>query len=196
MSHAIETLMHEHQFIIQVMGSLESFARAVEDGRCEDRARLGEYVEFTREFADHCHHRKEEDGLFRAMQAHGLSREAGPLAVMYADHDTGRQHVAALEVIARGVGPLAPDERRTVVMHARELAAHMVYHIAKEDRVLYPMAEQMLPAATMNHLEANFERIEREEMGAGEHERLHALAKGLLTAFPPAHGPTDCACQR
>lgn len=195
MSQAIETLMHEHRLIVRVMGSLETFARRVEEEGLEDRARLGQYVEFARTFADHCHHRKEEDGLFRAMMDHGLPRESGPLAVMYADHDVGRRLVSALAAVASGSGPFTPEERSTVVTNARELAAHLVYHISKEDRVLYPMAERIVPPGDLERLSLDFERIEQQEIGAGEHERLHALAEALLAAFPPARETAGCACQ-
>ncbi len=35
-------------------------------------------VDFIRNFADRCHHGKEEDNLFPAMEKRGIPRQAGP----------------------------------------------------------------------------------------------------------------------
>jgi hemerythrin-like domain-containing protein len=48
-------------------------------------------------------------------------------------------------------------------------------HIQKEDNILFPMADQVLTAQDQKDLAEAFDRVEREEMGAGEHERYHAM---------------------
>ncbi|HEX7594658.1 MAG TPA: hypothetical protein VF429_10865, partial [Anaerolineae bacterium] len=48
-------------------------------------------------------------------------------------------------------------------------------HIDKENSVLFPMADSALNDREQSELYDAFERIEAEEMGAGVHERYHAM---------------------
>jgi hemerythrin-like domain-containing protein len=79
---------------------------------------------------------------------------------MLDEHESGRRHVAAmaatLERAAAGDAPaLAAFER-----HAGDLDALLREHIAKEDQVLFPMAEDLLDGAAGDALLADFRRIE------------------------------------
>lgn len=185
MSRAIDDLMNEHRLIEKVLGSLEAFADAVESGAAAERKTVAAYAEFFRGFADKCHHGKEEDRLFVKMIEHGFPKDSGPLAVMYSDHRHGREHVAALAAVAGGKGALSPEERKTIVHHARSYAPHLREHIVKEDNALYPMALQAIPPAAVEQLAEDCDAFERSVMGEGAHETFHALAKALMTAYPP-----------
>jgi hemerythrin-like domain-containing protein len=61
----------------------------------------------------------------------------------------------------------------------------MAEHIRKEDHLLYPMAEQVLPATALESLSDEFDEIESSVMDEGASERLHELADRLITRFPP-----------
>ncbi len=185
MDKAIETLMHEHRLIEQVLGSLETFAADIASGEEADRQTVREYAEFFRNFADKCHHGKEEDRLFVKMNQFGFPKEHGPIAVMLADHVEGRRHVGALAKIGSGSGSLTSEERDLVVTHSRGYIPLLRSHILKEDNILYPMAVQTLPKDEMGKLSEAFEAFENEIMGAGAHERFHALAEKLIESYPP-----------
>ena len=52
-------------------------------------------------------------------------------------------------------------------------------HIGKEDRVLLPMADQVLSEADRAGLLERFEAVEQEKMGEGVHSCYHHLAEEL-----------------
>lgn len=185
MHPAIETLMTEHRLIEQVLGSLETFALNLQHKADADRKTVKDYAAFFKNFADTCHHGKEEDQLFPTMTEFGFPREFGPIAVMLSDHVEGRAHVRALAEIGDGQGALTPDERAAVISHALAYVPLLRAHILKEDNILYPMAAQAIPEDRMNALSDAFEAFERDVMGAGQHEAFHALAEQLLDAYPP-----------
>lgn len=185
MSQAIETLVHEHRVIEQVLGSLATLAARLQRGEATDRGAIHGFAAFFRNFADRCHHGKEEDLLFDAMTRHGLSREAGPIAVMLADHLEGRRCVGELARVGDGDGELTEAERAAVVEAATTFIPLLRGHIQKEDHILYPMAQQYLPVEVMEGLARRFDEFEANVMGAGEHERFHTLADTLTAAFPP-----------
>ncbi len=185
MTTAIENLMTEHRLIEQVLGSLATFVEGLETDRDDARQWLAGHAEFFREFADQCHHGKEEDRLFAAMRDHGFPSDTGPVYVMLMEHEQGRSHVRALAHTGKGHGPLTADEVQSVRQHARSFITLLAGHIQKEDRILYPAAESSLPGSVLDELADAFESFEQTAMGEGRHERLHGLAQRLIASFSP-----------
>jgi hemerythrin-like domain-containing protein len=184
---AIEVLMTEHRLIERAIDALVAFADEVRSGATDDRAELGRFVTFIREFADGCHHGKEEAVLFQAMIEAGFPRNGGPIAVMLMEHDHGRQQVAALGMLAGKEAPWSAADRQRLADAAHGYASLLRQHIHKEDAILYPLAEQRLPPALMDRVNRDCERQDAEKAGSGERERLRRLAEELLARH--AGGP-------
>ena len=184
MSKAIEVLMNEHRLIERVLGSLETFASELEGGLAAERPVLADYGAFFREFADACHHGKEEDILFRRMTEQGFPRDTGPVAVMLHEHEVGRGHVSALRQIGGGRGPLTAEEAGVVVVNAGAFVPLLRAHILKEDRILYPMAVRLLAPAEMDKVEADFAAFDARVRADGTYD-LYSLAERLTAVFRP-----------
>ena len=173
---AIEALMHEHRVIEVVLTGLERMAqRAREDGEV-NQGRAAKALETLRQFADKCHHAKEEHNLFPLMEERGVSREGGPLGVMLHEHEQGRHHIETMERVLPGASRGDTEALRVFAGHARSYARLLRQHIGKEDKILYPMAEQVLTAEDDERLVKAFEAIEREQMGEGAHEKYDRWA--------------------
>ena len=171
-----DELKHEHQIILLVLGAVEHEMRQIQAGEPVPVGRVGQMIDFAQNFADRCHHAKEEDLLFVRMQERGMPVHGGPISVMLQEHDEGRRLVrAAAEALARAS---AGDTSARTALATNLLAFVRLLraHIDKEDNVLYPMADQILTAADQVDLAAAFERVEAEEMGEGTHDRYHQLA--------------------
>ena len=195
MQKAIEVLMNEHRLIEQVLGSLETFAAEVEGGLAPERAVLSDYGAFFRDFADACHHGKEEDILFQRMIERGFQRESGPVAVMLHEHKVGRGHVSALRQVGNGTGPIAAVETQLVLENAGAFVPLLRAHIQKEDRILYPMAMRFLGESELDAMQAEFEALEARMRGDGSLDRLHGLADRLAAAFRPDPARMAAAAQ-
>lgn len=157
-----DVLRDEHVMILRALTVAEALASAVALGRALDRAALGRLVDFLRAFADRCHHGKEEAHLFPAMAKHGVPVEGGPIGVMEEEHEEGRRLIAAMT---------APDDAAAVAAIGRYVAL-LRAHIDKENDVLFPIAEGVLPPEEQARLAAVFDTVEQQEIGHGEHERL------------------------
>jgi hemerythrin-like domain-containing protein len=180
---AIETLMNEHRTIERTIDALVSFAdeirrKAADDP--DDRQELGRFVTFIRQFADACHHGKEEDILFAAMVEAGFPRHSGPIAVMLMEHDQGRAYVRVLADLSAQETAWSAEDRQRVGEAAHGYANLLRAHIHKEDAILYPMAEQRLPPGVMERVSTDCQAYEARKAGSGEHERLHRLAEELV----------------
>jgi hemerythrin-like domain-containing protein len=76
------------------------------------------------------------------------------------------------------------DVARRVVRHHSALACAKTTQQRKPDpnNVLFPMADQVLPAEEQIQLAGLFDKVEEEEIGPGVHERYHQLAHELAGA--------------
>ncbi len=173
-----ETLMHEHQIILTVLDAAAREVRRTQETGEVRTERLEQMVDFFRNFADRCHHAKEENLLFVRMEERGMPREAGPIVVMLYEHDLGRGYVRAVaEALPRAHSD--PAARQTVLDNLTLYIQLLRDHICKEDHILYPMADQLFLPEDQRALEEAFDRMEREEIGEGVHERYHELAHRL-----------------
>jgi hemerythrin-like domain-containing protein len=174
-----ETLKHEHQIILVVLDAAEREARLME-GEGQLRAhRVEQMVDFFRNFADRCHHAKEEKLLFVKMHERGMPLQGGPLAAMLHEHDQGRRRVSA---VADALAAASNDDPASIAAVRDNLLGYVQLlraHIAKEDGVLFPMADQILAPQDQEELTAAFDRVEAEEIGEGVHEKYHQLAHQL-----------------
>ena len=177
-----EILMDEHQIILQVIGAAEREVRALVAGSAFDAAKVGKIIDFIRNFADRCHHAKEEGQLFKMLERKGMPVGSGPIAVMLQEHDMGRDYVRAVaEILAKGK-TIGLQEVSVISENLSAYADLLRGHIGKEDNVLYPMADRMFSTADQHELAEAFQRVEAEEIGANVHEKYHRLAMELAAA--------------
>ena len=175
---ATEILMDEHRVIEHVLTTLEKAAGCLESGLM----RPGFFVdaaEFIKGFADGCHHKKEEGVLFVAMVAHGVPDRGGPVGVMLAEHEQGRAFTRAMHAAAKKWEAGDLSARSEVARNTLGYVVLLRQHIYKEDNVLFPMADRVIPPESQAKVAEDFERVEHEETGAGVHEKYLALAEKL-----------------
>jgi len=165
--------------IERVLDCLETVA-----GRCRAAGRLDEAaardaVTFFRGFADRCHHGKEEAHLFPLMEQRGFSPDSGPTAVMRREHEQGRELVGAMNEAIEGAAAGDKGGCDGFLRAAQGFLDLLRQHILKEDRILFPMAEQALTGADKERLREAFARVDHEEIGEAERQRLLQVAGSL-----------------
>lgn len=176
-------LMDEHQVILSVLAVLEEMARRVERDGVLDEHDAGAALDFFREYADACHHAKEEDLLFPLMEARGFPRQGGPTGVMIVEHDEGRAHVRAMRDVLPPAAAGDPAAQGAFSRHARAYVGMLRQHISKEDHCLYPMADDAFGPDDEAELAERFEAVEAEQRARGVQERNVALAERLARRY-------------
>ena len=179
----IQVLMDEHRVIESAITSLTAYARAVARGEEPPRDDLAGLVGFLQDYADAHHHGKEEDILFRAMADNGMPVDGGPLAVMLAEHTEGRRLTRALADLAAAEEAWGPDDRSRLLRAATGYARLLTGHIQKEDRVLYPMAMQMLPESAWRQIESEFSTFQSAPQRAEQAARFERMARDLADRY-------------
>lgn len=181
MSRAIEDLLHEHEAILFALKILASINRKLEAASPVDATDLSAFVGFLKEFADKCHHGKEEGLLFPALATAGVQQVAGPVDMLRKEHEEGRRWIAEMSAALEPVLNAAAFTRA-----ARGYTELLRTHIGKENEVLFPMAERVLSPERLESLYEAFEQHESRVIGPGRHEELHALLKSLKGRYPAA----------
>jgi hemerythrin-like domain-containing protein len=196
-----DILRAEHRVIEQVLYCLETLTdRACINGWLDGSA-AGDALDFLRHFADECHHAKEEECLFPALEARGMNPAAGPTAVMREEHHRGRQLLHEMEANRDDAAVGDPDALARFAESVWEYIHLLREHIAKEDNCLFPMAERALDAAADADLCARFEAAERHDRHPEMHERYVALADELaerlgLEVMVPCEAVPGCVHAR
>ena len=172
-----DRLMDEHRLILRMLDLLETRAARTLDGEEPDAEFFAGAVDFVRRFADRFHHAKEEDILFAALVANGMPAENSPVAAMRLEHEQGRQFLRGLEEALREHRAGVPERRQSIVGNARGYCALLRDHIYKEDHILYPLAERILPAAGRGDILAAYAAAETQAPAVPE------LARELVSRY-------------
>jgi hemerythrin-like domain-containing protein len=175
---ATSRLREEHEHILAVADALATLVAAADEDRWDVDA-FADCVTFIRLFADSCHHGKEEDLLFPELEAAGLPRDRGPIAVMLHEHQQGRafaRHMAGALDGARAGDPQARATLRNAAMGYVNLIRG---HIQKEDHVLFEMADQAVQGAACRSLCAGYGVVCARRFEGHSKEQLQALGEKI-----------------
>lgn len=183
---AIELLRIEHQIIEAVLASLESEASGLSSGAELTDRFWRDAIEFLRIFAERSHYQKEEQCLFPALLAAGITDRGGPVGTLRAEHEASRLAVARIDR-ARAAGDVA-----TLIHATRECVALLRDHISKEEKVLYVLAERVLSQHAANLVLAAMEHHERSR-DLNETAHLLQLAAELCAHTGTPSAPIDRA---
>lgn len=176
---ATEELKHEHEAVLIALRILDKVAAAIAAQDDQAPAHLEQLLDFFKGFVDRCHHGKEEDVLFPELERRGVPRDGGPIGVMLSEHEVGRGHVRA---IAEGLTRAKSGDATaatTITEHVWAYQQMLQAHIQKENNVLFPMADRVVPGDVAAKLYEQFELIERDRMGEGKHEAYHHMLHQL-----------------
>jgi len=172
-----QRLKDEHRLILRMLALLEQNAARTEAGSGSDYRFYLDGVDFIRNFADRFHHAKEEDVLFEALVENGMPRANSPVAAMLMEHDQGRALVRGMEEAAQRALAGEVDQEAALVSNARGYLELLREHISKEDEILYPLAERVIPEAMRGAIVEGYRRAE--EKGApGLEQHYREIVEG------------------
>ncbi len=131
----IAPLMIEHRLIERMIKAMEHELQALTTNRTVRPDFLDIAVDFIRSYADHCHHGKEEDILFKLLGERKISAQHSIImSELIREHvqarDMTRRLAIAKERYVMGEDAALED----IVATMRELVRFYPLHIEKEDR--------------------------------------------------------------
>lgn len=178
-----EILMQEHRVIEQVLDCLEIIAQSSETNKKLDLEAANQAIDFFQNFADRCHHGKEEDCLFPMLEQKGFSPEQGPTGVMRHEHELGRQHTRGMKDASQAASTGNLSAIENFAFHARTFVKLLREHIEKEDQCLFQMANHALSEQEQHELMESFAKVEYDDMGPETHGKYLDIATHLASKF-------------
>lgn len=166
--------MKEHRLIEELVSDLQLELKRERAEKSVNFAFLDLAIDFFRTYADHCHHGKEENILFRELSKKPLSVEhAKIMDELIADHIYARKTVTALaEAKANFAQGLAGSiEQVSAILET--LADFYPKHIAKEDKSFFFPAMTYFSAEEQAAMMQEFYEFDRQLI----HEKYQAIVQ-------------------
>jgi hemerythrin-like domain-containing protein len=185
---ATQQLKAEHEGIKLMLGILDEICGRIESGKAVNLQHLEGILEFLKVFVDRCHHGKEEEILFPAMESAGIPKEGGPIGQMLIEHEQGRQLIGDMtRTLPTGTKEEWASASRFCET-SRKYRELLTQHILKENQVLFQMADVRLTEIQQEKLFDEFEKVEEAKIGLGRHEEFHKLLDELAGIYHKATG--------
>jgi hemerythrin-like domain-containing protein len=160
-----ESLRKDHDLIEKVIKSMEVTLQLLKNGKSIPGSILLPVIDFSKNFTDVCHHGKEEESLFPALEQAGMPRNMGPIAVMLMEHQITRQIADRMEESAKEY--LNTNSSAKLESDIHEYIEHVSAHLWKENNRLFMMAEMRLQGRSdqVNNSLNEVEKIKLEKLG-------------------------------
>ena len=98
METAIQNLIHDDKSILIALSVIEKMCVNVQNNNKQTNYKdIEDIIGFLKVLTDKCHHVKEEDFLFPALEKVGIKNENGPIGVMLSQHKQGRELIKQMQ---------------------------------------------------------------------------------------------------
>ena len=136
------SLRRDHDLIEKVIKAMEATIQLLNDGKQVPESILNQVIDFSKNFTDVCHHSKEENVLFPALEQAGMPKNMGPIAMMLIDHERSREIGKHMEESAKEY--IDSGNSTNLINDMTEYTEHITEHLWKENNKLFMMAEARL----------------------------------------------------
>jgi len=170
-ANVTQVMVDEHKLILRMIALVEKNTELLEQGKFRNWQFYLDAVDFIRNYADRFHHAKEEDVLFAELIKNGMPEKQSPIEAMHMEHDQGRAYVRAMEEAAQKALDGETGQAAIIAENAKGYAALLRGHIEKEDDILYPLAERVLPDDVRGRMLEAYDSAEMKTPGLEEKYR-------------------------
>lgn len=164
MNTATQNLENDHINILRLIDVMEKMIMV----KSNNIGHFENVVNVIKSFADNYHHSKEENLLFPLLVTKGFAKEQGPIAVMLHDHTEGRNFVKGM---VEQLMSYKDGNAKALVELYENMHGYIVLlrnHIAKENNVLFRMADNALSEKEQLELLKEFAEVEKGLYCGGE----------------------------
>ena len=170
---ATNLLRAEHASIADMLKILSIFAVKARAGLKFDKTQARKIVEYLLFFVDKTHQAKEEQILFPELIKAGMARSGGLLGMMLHEHEWSRGYIDDMGLA------LEADDHESFATAAENAIELMTSHYDREDKVLFSIADEVLPAEKQEEISRQFRSAEPGRAGPGIHEFFHRFLNDL-----------------
>lgn len=180
---ATQQLVDEHQAVKLMLSILGKVISGLEAGESVPFEHLDQIMSFIKVFLEKCHHKKEESLLFPAMQEVSIPGGATLIKDIIKEHFTLHEYVGSLDQAVRDYHHQDPKAALKIIDSAKKYIDLLSPHADKEDKVLFPLADQYLSQEKQEQLLNDFDKVETSQIGPGVHEKFHQMLEDLRKIY-------------
>lgn len=180
---ATDILRDEHNAVKLMLEIMEAMSVRMTARQSVQRQDLDNVIDFLNVFVDQCHHAKEEQMLFPELEAVGIPKNGGPIGVMLAEHELGREYIRNINKELLNYGSADPSQLTELTGYVEAYIELLNEHIHKENDILFEMADKLLSDEVQDRLYYQFEELEENVIGFGKHEELHKMLDKLSNIY-------------
>ena len=163
------SLRRDHDLIEKVIKSMETTVELLRSGKQIPESILLPVIDFTKNFTDVCHHNKEENSLFPALEKSGMPKNMGPIAMMLVDHERSREIAKRMESSTKHY--LESGDSKNLISDMSQYVQHITEHLWKENNRLFMMAEARLQYVS-DKVDKELNQIENEKLNEIGNDRI------------------------
>lgn len=157
LSSGLKQLKGEHPALLAQLQELNELTRQI-GKRIEFEENFNILKRKVAEFKESLdpHSEREEGVLFPMLGAY-IGTTSGPIAVMEYEHDQAKSKIA--EFLEKAASNLSEEEKLELAGLIKDAYIILTDHFAKEENVLFPMAERMLTIEEKDELYRKIQEI-------------------------------------
>ena len=183
---ALRIIKDEHRNLWRLAITLDQVIEEMEQTQKADPAFIGSVLDYFEHFMDGCHHRKEDEHLFRLLRLR--SESAAPLLDrLQAEHRNAPHNLAALRLQLADTAA----GRSTVDGLTEALRLYLndqKAHIRTEEQDIYPLAREVLTPADWAEIDAAFLDNDDPVFGSAARAEFRELFHKVASLAPVSVG--------
>lgn len=165
-----DSLRRDHQLIEKMINALKVVSSILKDGKLIPGPILKQAIDFSINFTNACHHGKEEESLFPALERKGMPRQGGPIARMLYEHEITNNLANA--IVSSTESYLQNSDANKLISDIHNYVEHVEMHLAKENQRLFVMADMILSDQSQE-IDQELDQVEKRKLEDLNQSRQH-----------------------
>ncbi|WP_066058144.1 hemerythrin domain-containing protein [Robertmurraya korlensis] len=142
LSAGLQQLKNEHPPLLSMLDELLEVCQQIERVETTRKTMFQELIQKVKAFFHELEpHSEREEGVLFSMMEKYIGRESGPIAVMEYEHDQAKGFIGSFLKAAESNSSYTDKEMMEHAELIKKAYYTLVDHFAKEENVLFPMAE-------------------------------------------------------
>mgnify|MGYP001827407461 FL=1 len=154
-----DNLREDHGRIMKLFAAWQKMLGKLEQPKQSRQEAFAECIDFVETFIDKCHHGKEDEILFPAMESSKRPEVTSLIADLRSEHKTGRSMLEAIKL--EFITFSQPNGSAAKLIQLCESYIDLLRkHVRRENAKLLPILEKCIPADSQENLESLFIQYE------------------------------------
>jgi hemerythrin-like domain-containing protein len=160
-----DNLREDHGRIMKLFAAWQKMLGELEQPKQSRQEAFAECINLVETFIDKCHHGKEDEILFPAMESSKRPEVTSLIEDLRSEHKTGRSMLEAIKLQFKAF-PQSNGSAEKLIQLCEGYIDLFRKHIRRENAKLLPLLEKCMSAGTREQIAAHFEQYEQKTIGS------------------------------